>query len=118
MASKRTRVIDEDSLGAELERLANITFEAIAKKTATEIYNRGKAAGGTPVDTGELRISLTQSESSGAFEVGYSKDYAPHVEYGHRTVNGGYVQGQNFLSKNVEKQRSTLKDDLINHLRG
>lgn len=118
MGSNRIEVIDEDGFAAELERLVNITFEAIAKKTATQIYNRGKAAGGTPVDTGELRISLAQSETSGAFEVGYTKDYAPHVEYGHRTVNGGYVQGQRFLKKNVETQEPILQEDLIKHLKG
>ena len=36
--------------------------------------------------------------------MGYSKDYAPHVEFGHRTRGGGYVPGQHFLQRNVEQE--------------
>lgn len=53
--------------------------------------NRG-GSNGTPVDTGELRLSSGATDD----EVGYNAEYAPHVEYGHRTKNGGYVQGQRF----------------------
>ena len=82
-------IIDVDGLAKELDRLSHLRFEAVVLKNMTQIYNRGKS-GGTPVDTGELRISLTQTGDT----VGYTKDYAPHVEYGHRTRGGGYVQGQ------------------------
>lgn len=60
-----------EPLEAELKRLSAIRFETVVKKNMTEIFNRGKA-GGTPVDTGELRMSLSQSGDV----VGYSKDYA------------------------------------------
>lgn len=117
------RLNDVDGLAAELHRLSHLRFDAVIKKNMTEIYNRGKkpaldgglgpsAKGGTPVDTGELRISLTQSGD----EVGYTKDYAPHVEFGHRTVNGGYVEGQRFLKANVDEQREIFKADLKRQL--
>lgn len=107
------KIIDVDGLANELDRLSHLRFEAVVLKNMTQIYNRGKSEGGTPVDTGELRMSLSQSGD----EVGYTKDYAPHVEYGHRTVNGGYVQGQHFLKKNVDTQRPIFEEDLRRELR-
>ena len=101
------------ALEAELRRLNDIRFDAVVKKQVTQMVNRARAPGGTPVDTGELRLSLGSSGD----EVGYTKDYAPHVEYGHRTVNGGYVPGQRFLQANVEAQRPIYKEDLINAIR-
>lgn len=104
-------VIDVDGLAKELDRLSHLRFEAVVLKNMTQIYSRGKG-GGTPVYTGELRISLTQTGDT----VGYTKDYAPHVEYGHRTRGGGYVQGQHFLKKNVDAQRPIFEEDLRREL--
>ncbi len=104
---------DVNDLAGKLNRLSHVRFEAVVIKNMTQIYNRGKANGGTPVDTGELRLSLGQSGDT----VGYAKDYAPHVEYGHRTVNGGYVEGQRFLQRNVKAQEPIFRQDLIDQLR-
>lgn len=104
---------DVNDLAGKLNRLSHVRFEAVVIKNMTQIYNRGKANGGTPVDTGELRMSLGQSGDT----VGYAKDYAPHVEYGHRTVNGGYVEGQHFLQRNVMAQEPIFRQDLIDQLR-
>lgn len=103
---------DVDDLAGELQRLSQLRFDAVIKKNMTQIYNRGKS-GGTPVDTGELRLSLTQSGDV----VGYTKDYAPHVEFGHRTRSGGFVQGQRFLKKNVDAQRPIFAEDLRKQVR-
>ena len=104
---------DVNDLAGKLNRLSHVRFEAVVIKNMTQIYNRGKANGGTPVDTGELRMSLGQSGDT----VGYAKDYALHVEYGHRTVNGGYVDGQRFLQRNVRAQEPIFRQDLIDQLR-
>ncbi len=108
---------DVNGLSKALQRLSHARFEGVVMKSMTQIYNRGKN-GGTPVDTGELRISLGQTGDV----VGYAKDYAPHVEYGHRTTNGGWVPGQLFLKKNVDEQRPIferdLKDQLVKIARG
>lgn len=104
---------DVNDLAGKLNRLSHVRFEAVVIKNMAQIYNRGKANGGTPVDTGELRMSLGQSGDT----VGYAKDYAPHVEYGHRTVNGGYVEGQRFLQRNVRAQKPIFRQDLIDQLR-
>lgn len=107
------QVVDEDGLAAELQRLSQLRFDAVVKKSMTQIYNRGKADGGTPVDTGELRMSLAQEGDV----VYYSKSYAAHVEYGHRTVSGGYVQGQRYLKRNVDAQRPIFYEDLRRQIR-
>lgn len=100
-------------LEAELNRLNSIRWEAVRKKQAIEMLNRARAPGGTPVDTGELRQSSGMSDE----EVGYAAEYAAHVEYGHRNRNGGYVQGQRFLQRNVDTQRPIYKQDLINAMK-
>lgn len=97
-----------EQLSREFSRLSALDFDAVAKKSLVQIYNRGKNDGGTPVDTGELRLSLTYDSEN----VGYTKDYAPHVEYGHRTVWGGYVEGQYFLRRNVKEQQEIFYADL------
>lgn len=102
------KITDKDGLAEELQRLSQIRFDAVVLKNMTQIYKRGKEEGGTPVDSGELKISLGQSGDT----VGYTKDYAPHVEFGHRTINGGYVPGQRFLYANVEAQRPNFYEDL------
>ena len=98
-------------------------------KQATEILNRARknaatTRGGTPIDTGELRISASMSEVPGGYSVGYTSEYAPHVEYGHRQEVGRYVPaigkrlvkswvpGQYFLRENVQQQEPIFKEDL------
>lgn len=99
-------LIDKNGFQAELARLKNIDFERIAQDSLDEIYVRGASM--TPVDTGELRMSLGITTG----EVGYTKEYAPHVEFGHRLTNGGYVEGQKYLGRNVEIQRPIFEADI------
>lgn len=107
----------DKELARELQRLNSVRFDAVVTKSMTQIYTRGKTVGGTPVDTGELKSSLGMSGSGSAMEVGYTKSYAPHVEYGHRTHGNGYVQGQYFLRANVEAQKPIFRKDLVNQLK-
>lgn len=102
-------------LEAELNRLNSVRFDAVVKKQTTELLNRARQPGGTPVDTGEMRNSSNADLNDG--EMGYTAEYAPHVEYGHRTRNGGYVEGQRFLQRNVDTQRPIYKQDLIDAIR-
>ncbi len=107
--------IDFTELERALEAKSAIMYEAIVRANLAEIYRRGKGSG-TPVRTGELRQSLLYEPQREI--VGYVKEYAPHVEYGHRTRGGGYVQGQHFLQKNVEQQEASFKSDIIKALEG
>ena len=108
----RIELKGDKEIERELQRLSSIRFDAVVLKSMTQIYNRGKA-GGTPVDTGELRMSLGQAGET----VGYTASYSGHVEFGHRTRGGnGYVPGQYYLKKNVETQRPIYYQDLRDQL--
>lgn len=98
---------DIAKLEKELERLNSIRFDAVLKKNLKQILNTARSDG-TPIDSQELR----KSSSMEGGEVGYTKEYAPHVEYGHRTRNGGFVQGQHFLKNNVDAQMPIYYKDL------
>ena len=103
----------------EVSRLANklrsmneIRFNAVIKKNVTQMLNTARN-GGTPVDTGDLR----NSSSTFGDEMGYIAEYAPHVEYGHRTVDGGWVPCQHFLQANADTQRLIYYQDLMDAIR-
>lgn len=98
-------------LEKKLDRLNHIRHDAVIKKNTEEMLNRARQPGGTPVDTGELRASSVAYPSEGI--MGYTAEYAPHVEYGHRTQDGGYVEGQHFLQKNADTQKEILRQDYL-----
>lgn len=100
-----------EALEDELIRLSSIRWEAVVKNNMRQIYNRA-VGGGTPVDTGELRMSCSLSGDL----VSYGASYAAHVEYGHRTRNGGFVRGQRYLKHNVDTQRPIYYNDLRKQL--
>lgn len=106
-------ILGYKELMSTLKGLNSIRFDAVVKKQATQMYQRaakhGAGSGGTPYDTGELMESRYQKKD----EFGYTKEYAPHVEYGHRTRGGGgFVPGQYFLRSNVQAQAPIFKEDL------
>ena len=104
--------LGDDILLKKLKEASEIKYEAVCNKNLTQIFNRAEKM--TPVDSGELRLSrgITPATSGIDGEFGYVKEYAPHVEFGHRTRNGGYVPGQRFLEGNTELQRPILHSDL------
>ncbi len=97
-----------DVLARALRSMNEIRFNAVVKKNVTQLLNTARN-GGTPVDSGELR----QSSGIHGDEMGYTAEYAPHVEYGHRTVDGGWVPGQRFLKANVDSQAFIYYQDLL-----
>lgn len=109
-----------EPLAEALKRKSESDFKKVERKNLLEMRNRAvsssnPSSGGTPVDTSELRLSATVSAEGDTF--GYSKDYAPHVEFGHRTVGGGYVPGQYYLRTNANIQKSIFKGDLVEEMR-
>lgn len=110
--------VNDDGLAEKLERMNSLKFSEVAEETLIQIFNRTRTS--TPVKSGELRLSAnfefpTGSELGGS--VGYVKEYAPHVEYGHRTKDGGYVEGQYYLRGNVEKQEPIFVRELAEAIR-
>ena len=118
------KVVDEDGLLKALERASTFKFDAVLNKSLMRMRNRAvqnpgePRAGGTPVDTRELLLSigatpLRSGAGNSEAEIGYRKDYGPHVELGYRTLNGGYVTGQFFLKRNLEIETPILLEDAL-----
>lgn len=122
MAGFKIALEGVEELENRLNQLNSVRWEAVRKKQTAQMLNRARQSGGTPVSTEKTRPKgphgeLRQSSSSSGEEVGYTKEYGPYVEYGHRTVNGGFVPGQRFLQRNVETQRKIYKKDLLDAIR-
>ena len=122
MAGFKIALEGVEELENRLNQLNSVRWEAVRKKQTAQMLNRARQSGGTPVSTEKTRPKgphgeLRQSSSSSGEEVGYTKEYGPHVEYGHRTVNGGFVPGQRFLQRNVETHRKIYKKDLLDAIR-
>lgn len=121
-----------EKLEERLRLMNSIRWDGVVNKSLTQMFNRGARPPGTPVgkqtknhSAGELRRSRRKQEISskdgsytGSFY--YTKDYAPHVEYGHRIVRKGkqvgYVNGKKYLFNNVQKQRQIYFKDMLNEL--
>lgn len=116
-------------LRSELEKRAELDFSRVDRKTALDIYSRGQMSGGTPVGNytggGQLRISMAYEDD----EVGYTSEYAPHVEFGHRQEVGRYVAaigkrlvvpwvyGQFYFMQNVKTQAPIYNQYLLDYVR-
>lgn len=109
-----------EDLADELKQKSEADYKRVERKNILEMRNRAvssssPASGGTPVDTSELRLSASVGGGGSVF--GYTKDYAPHVEYGHRLAGGGYVAGQYYLRTNVNIQQPIFRQDLLAEMR-
>lgn len=97
--------IDDRQIREALDRIQNANWSGVRAKQVIDIYNRAKAPGGTPVKTGELRLS-GQADTVG-MTFGYSKEYAPDVEFGTQ-----HQRGQHYLQRNCEAQRPIYLEDV------
>lgn len=72
----------------------------------------------TPVDTGTLRNAWRRTEpNNSSVEVYNNTEYANHVEYGHRTLKGGFVKGRKMLHRAVVHRNSAFLRDARTILR-
>lgn len=121
-------LLGDDALTIALARQSAKDFQRVQRKNILAMRNRAvktqnPAQGGTPVGdykgAGELRLGASVSSDGETF--GYVAHYAPHVEYGHRLVEGGvtigFVPGQYFLRTNVQIQKPLFRQDLLKELR-
>lgn len=122
MPGIRIKVTGMDELERKLRDMNRIRFDAVVELQANEMVDRAAAShnpslGGTPYDTGEMLQSVNKYAAGADSEVGYTREYAPHVEYGHRTIDGGFVEGQRFLQRNVELQQPIYHRDLLDAIK-
>lgn len=90
-----------------------LSAEEKARGIALEIIG-GKAEGYAkklcPVDTGNLRNSITHQRMNENTEViGTNVEYAPYVELGHHTTGGTFVAGRPYLRPAAEGHSSEYR---------
>lgn len=73
-------IINLDKLNYKLENLANLNVSKALNKACLVVENEAKRL--CPVDTGDLRSSITHEVHNNVGIVGTNKEYAPYVEYG------------------------------------
>lgn len=73
-------IINLDKLNYKLETLAKLDVSKALNKACLVVENEAKRL--CPVDTGDLRNSITHEVDDGVGIVGTNKEYAPYVEYG------------------------------------
>lgn len=104
----------------KLARLSAVDARDILVATVNDM--KSKAERYAPRgDTGQLANSVRASITGDRGTVGYTAEYAPHVEYGHRQNVGryvprlgkrlvaSYVPGQHFFRHAVNEERKVLK---------
>jgi hypothetical protein len=97
--------------GQEMAKL----MEDIGKTVSKLAINGTKKR--TPVDTGLLRRNwtvggLNYNGSSITMTISNVVEYAPHVEYGHRTSSGGWVEGQ-FMLRDTLNEIDSIIDQIL-----
>lgn len=109
--------LDDGGLGERLDELQRLTSISVAIRATVGqmMQNLKKSTPRRPEEGGGNLVGSMRSEITGTEGVvGYVADYAPHVEYGHRqnvgqyvkrlgkALRAPYVEGQHFLSEEVE----------------
>lgn len=101
-----------EAINNKLSALTAVDWAGLKALQGADLKNRANQI--TPVDSGDLRKSAF---FDGIDTFGYSMEYAPHVEYGHRICmpkghQVGYVEGQHFLEQNVNAQEPIFERDV------
>lgn len=111
-----------DEFEKKLNKIINEAPEAI-EKFLSEIADEtiAETQFNTPVVSGNLRRSwgrsdITREGNDFTVEVGSNLEYAQHVEYGHKTKNGGFVKGQFILTNEVEKSKKNFDKSLEEYI--
>ena len=73
-------IINLDKLNYKLENLANLNVSKALNRACLVVENEAKRL--CPVDTGDLRSSITHEVHNDVGIVGTNKEYAPYVEFG------------------------------------
>ena len=72
--------VEQEFKGEQAKRMIQNVGKLVALAVATAIERQATAL--TPVDTGNLRGSITAQEDGQSAIVGTNVEYAPYVEYG------------------------------------
>lgn len=128
MAGLTISLEGDEELLSRLGALGGIDASPVVRATVGEIA-QSLRNGGMPVGTGEMRSSVYQRlEGTNTGYVGVAKEYAPHVEYGHRQQVGRYVpaigkrlkapyvEGQHFFQRAVRAGQDKFRDRMDRYI--
>lgn len=113
---------DIQSLNDRLAQLAKGEFERLLDELAREIAKTflSIVTDRTPVDTGTLREHWDIKRTPDGYLVYNPIVYGIYVNYGHRTRDGGWIEGQFFVEKSVKTTEENIipivKESLIKPL--
>lgn len=108
----KVELIGAEEIEQKLGQLGDLDWDKIYAVQGEEMLIRSDMV--TPYKTGELRNSAYYEDG----EFGYSADYAPDVNYGHRTRSGGFVEGRHFLEEVVNGQEEQFRELVLKELEG
>lgn len=96
------------------QQIADIETAANEAVQAAGIECQAEAKRLCPVDTGRLRSSIQYNPGHLECTVGTNVEYAPFVEFPHRSRSGRTIAGKSFLFPAFEIARRRLEDELKN----
>ena len=109
-------VVTVDNRAAEVGRAIRAAAAAAVHETAQQLVADARAE--APVRTGRLRDSIRIAErtaTSATVEVGVP--YGRAVNDGHHTAGGGFVPGNGYWDRAIERARRNLEQNLADALR-
>jgi HK97 gp10 family phage protein len=126
MAGMKSR-INAKELRAFQAKMSKLSADQCARFTRGALKDLAarllrKAVARTPVDTGHLRQSwdvgaVVKNGDVYEIEVSNRVEYAPYVEFGHRTANhGGWVNGKFMLTVSEAELQADAPRILMNRL--
>lgn len=107
--------LDDGGLSAALDELGRFAVRTAVQKTVNQMAEDLRTI--TPRRSGNLVGSLRQEVTDTEGTIGYTVEYAPHVEYGHRAGKSSYVEGQHFLSQEAKAGQVVLERRVGDELR-
>lgn len=102
-----------DKFSGKLETITEQGLDVVDRFLDQEAETiKGRVQDNTPVDTGLLRERWAHTPASGGqCQIYNNVDYAAHVEYGHRTRNGGFVKGRKMLHRGMLQSGKAFEAD-------
>ncbi|MDO5597276.1 MAG: HK97 gp10 family phage protein [Acidaminococcus sp.] len=102
-----------DKFSGKLETITEQGLDVVDRFLDQEAETiKGRVQDNTPVDTGLLRERWFHTPASGGkCQIYNNVDYAAHVEYGHRTRNGGFVKGRKMLHRGMLQSGKAFEAD-------
>ena len=88
------------------KELAQCLIRKVIKRTPVGVYSKKSGKKGGDLRRGwssDGNLKIYHSGSACLIELKNPVEYASYVEYGHRTVNGGWVPGQFMMTISVDE---------------